>query len=91
MRNMIKSAAMSGLQRGTVTKQTKARVHAETRTRALLEPRAESPHPQPWAVCVCCGPSQMAQVRRHLAKAKVVPPPEWFQALLTQGVMFLNT
>jgi uracil DNA glycosylase len=32
----------------------------------------------------------VAEIRQLLAKEKVVQPPEWFQAMLTQGVLLLN-
>jgi hypothetical protein len=32
----------------------------------------------------------IADLRTLLADKKVVPPPEWFQAILTQGVLLLN-
>jgi uracil DNA glycosylase len=34
--------------------------------------------------------TSVADVRKLLAREQVVPPPEWFQAVLTQGVLLLN-
>jgi uracil DNA glycosylase len=34
--------------------------------------------------------TSVAALRTLLAKNDVVPPPEWFQAMLTQGVLLLN-
>jgi uracil DNA glycosylase len=34
--------------------------------------------------------TKIDEIRKLLAREKVVPPPEWFQAMLTQGVLLLN-
>ncbi|MDF1661650.1 MAG: uracil-DNA glycosylase, partial [Planctomycetota bacterium] len=34
--------------------------------------------------------TRVGDIRKLLAKEEIVPPPEWFQAILTQGVLLLN-
>ena len=34
--------------------------------------------------------AKVAEIRSRLAKEKIVAPPEWFQGMLTQGVLLLN-
>ena len=34
--------------------------------------------------------TKVAEIRKRLAQEKIVAPPEWFQGMLTQGVLLLN-
>jgi uracil DNA glycosylase len=54
-----------------------------TSIRCILKAACIWKHGVPFATPV-------ADIRKLLAREKVVPPPEWFQAVLTQGVLLLN-